>query len=155
MFSIVCLILHLSVYSRSIFVKEIVAHVLDLQFHIPPGHFCFTFVSETAWSNWGACSTTCGPGQRKRTNGKKTETQDCNLKDCPPSKSCTKLGNPFPCFPLYSLNFTHMFTCCTSALVDSGLGQLCVMFFPLAWTVASCLCIVLQWQLMVAWASCV
>ena len=43
-----------------------------------------------------------------------------------------------------------MFSCCTSAPVEGGLGQLCVMFPPLAWTVASCSCVELQHWLMVA-----
>ena len=48
-----------------------------------------------------------------------------------------------------------MYLCCTSAPVYGSLGQLSVMFFPIAWTVASCLRVVLQRRLMVAWASCV
>uniref|UniRef100_A0A087Y443 SCO-spondin n=1 Tax=Poecilia formosa TaxID=48698 RepID=A0A087Y443_POEFO len=60
-------------------------------------HSCLPACAWSSWSNWAACSTSCGRGQRTRYRSRVPETEgaDCNFEEVQ-HKPC----NPGPCPPL-------------------------------------------------------
>ena len=90
--------------------------------HGNPG--CDPAPEPAPWGEWGPCSVSCGGGtqSRERTDGSETETQDCNMDECP---ECECAGDDWMCDDAF--NCPPESSCQMQNPADGALGFKCTL----------------------------